>query len=130
MFRALGFSGCFVLLLQSGAINVCAKPKKDIRELTSHFNEPGDHDHWKFTDTPGTSVSFHAHPGLAMIRLPREYQEVRGTLNQPIVLSDYSPGWECEIECVHEFITGGGQSDAAIGLNLMFNEKPLQTINH
>jgi len=110
---------CFMFV---AAIEAQSAEKKDIRDLSFHFNEPGKMGPWKFNSARGTSLSTTDWPGTLAIKLKEPYEELKGTLGKPITPSDYPLGWHYEQEVFFDNNTfqamGETGLDAAVGLNV------------
>jgi hypothetical protein len=107
------------------------KPK-DISKFSSVSLQPGKIGAWKFYPSKGYHISTEQHPGLLTIRnIGGAEEDLKGTIGQPLPLSDYPPQWEFEVNMIRSQASKRGFMSPddrggcdAIGLNvaLTFSE--------
>jgi hypothetical protein len=124
--------GLYAVPCQSTSQELEPNKPKDISKFSCVRFQPGKMGPWKFYPSKGYHISTEQHPGLLTIRnIGGAEEDLKGTIGQPLPVSEYPPQWEFEVDVIRSQASKRGFMSTddrggcdAIGLNvaLTFSE--------
>jgi len=101
---------------------IWVRAEKDIRKFTQHFIDPEDISPWTFVPQENIArLSTKEHPGMVTLSEAGRGQDIKGILQEPILLDDYPPPWEFHLGWIQKINISKvteKQLNYAIGLNV------------